>query len=42
LQPTQIGFMIFYSKVIDKVENVKGLLHCVYGAGRRSGAKVAL
>jgi hypothetical protein len=42
LQPTLIGFMIFHSKVIEKVENIKGLLHYEYGRERRSGAKVAL
>ena len=42
MQPTLIGFMIFHSKVIEKVENVKDLLHYVYGTERRSNEKVAL
>jgi hypothetical protein len=42
LQPTPNGFMILCIKIIEKVENIEGLLHYVYGMGRRRGAKVTL
>jgi hypothetical protein len=42
LQPTPIVSMILYVNIIEKVENVEGLLHYVYGMGRRRGAKVTL